>query len=104
MPPGCSGRDLGRVAFVTGAAPAPDVHDQQLGSRDRLLLALLLSAVRVLERLPDGIVYRGAAGIGLLCYLAMPGRRSVVREPAAGHRVPRPHRQGFRAGTTRGRR
>jgi phosphatidylinositol dimannoside acyltransferase len=80
VPPGCSGRDLGRVAFVTGAAPAPDVHDQQLGSRDRLLLALLLSAVRVLERLPDGIVYRGAAGIGLLCYLAMPGRRSVVRE------------------------
>lgn len=51
-----------------------------LGLRDRLVVAALLGGARALQLLPDVLVYRAAAGIGVLCWLGMPARRALVRE------------------------
>ena len=64
-----------RTAGATIAAPLPP---QSLGLRGRMALAALLGGVRLLQALPDGILYRVAAGT--LAWLGMPARRRLVRE------------------------
>jgi lauroyl/myristoyl acyltransferase len=62
----------------SAAAVAPDQGSP--GVKDRAVAAALLAGARGLQLLPDVLVYRVAAGIGVLCWLAMPGRRALVRE------------------------
>jgi KDO2-lipid IV(A) lauroyltransferase len=65
---------------VTAADAAVAGHAPALGVRDRLLSGLLLAGARGLQLLPDSAVYRVAAAIGTLCWLAMPARRALVRD------------------------
>lgn len=61
------------------AALTAPTTPRALRVRDRVALAALLGGVRVLQALPDGILYRVAAGIGTLAWLGMPTRRALVR-------------------------
>ena len=65
------------TAGTTMTAPAPH---HALRFRERVALAALLGGVRLLQALPDGLVYRAAAGVGTLAWLGMPARRALVRE------------------------
>ena len=64
-----------------GAAPrdrsaaVTDTGEQRMRLADRIVLALLLGGVRLLQVLPETFVLRTAALIGRLCYAAMPARR-----------------------------
>ncbi len=65
---------------TAGAAIAAPLPHQTLSLRGRVALAALLGGVRLLQALPDGMVYRVAAGVGTLAWLGMPARRTLVRE------------------------
>jgi lauroyl/myristoyl acyltransferase len=62
------------VAAVAGSKEPP------LRFVDRVMLALLLGGVRLLQALPETFVLRTAALIGRLCYSLMPARRHQVRD------------------------
>ena len=64
------------TADAAVTAPTPP-HSLRL--RDRVLLASLLGGARLLQAVPDGVLYRIAAGIGTLAWLGMPARRALVR-------------------------
>ncbi len=64
---------------MTAAATAGNADEQPLRLVDRVMLALLLGGVRLLQALPESFVLRTAALIGRICYSAMPARRRLVR-------------------------
>jgi lauroyl/myristoyl acyltransferase len=67
------GRSVTTAVAMTDAA-------EPLRSADRVVLALLLGGVRLLQALPETFVLRTAALIGRVCYAVMPARRRLVRD------------------------
>lgn len=65
---------------VANAAVTAPAQRRRLRLRDRVVLGVLLGGTRLLQALPDGVVYRVAAGVGTLAWLGMPTRRALVRE------------------------
>jgi KDO2-lipid IV(A) lauroyltransferase len=64
---------------MTAAAAVADATDQPMRLVDRVVLALLLGGVRLVQALPETFVLRTAALIGRICYAAMPARRNQVK-------------------------
>ena len=74
---GCRVNDRGGTR--DGGGHAGNADEQPLRLVDRVMLALLLGGVRLLQALPESFVLRTAALIGRVCYSAMPARRRLVR-------------------------
>jgi phosphatidylinositol dimannoside acyltransferase len=58
---------------------APDLGAASPRLFQRALVVLLIGGTRLLQLLPDGLVYRSAAGLGVVLWLLMPKRRRLVR-------------------------
>ena len=69
----------GRGDAGTPAPPAPP----PLSTTQQVLLRLIIGALWVLRRLPDGPIYRVAYAIGAGLYLVLPERRERVRQNLA---------------------
>jgi phosphatidylinositol dimannoside acyltransferase len=63
--------------MTAGPAPEPPANGATVGQR--LVTGALIGGVRLLRLLPEGVVYRGAFGLGVALSFVLRGRRRLLR-------------------------